>query len=551
MQRHTPGRRRENPIERTGRDGCGKAAVAMALRACGAITLALGGAIALMPVQAYAASLEDAQVLFRKGEYFKAARYAFAAGQERPAAKGESDAWVTASLVRAGLHQSASYFFIRTLQSGNKAAIRRVLPYTQELLVQVGADLLRKYLIRHTTYEDYDAVNRSAYLYALGKDALIGGKADRAVGYLSGMSTRSPLWPFALQLRGSAQALMGKTREALADFRSCEQRADDYARARQNTASGDRARAALEDRQGLRESEDLRARCVADQGRVLYEIGRFEDADFDYDRIPKKSFVWTDVLFEQAWNAFARQEYNRTLGKLVTYKSPALSFVFNSEVDVLRAQSFLMLCLYSDANQAINEFHAKYTKVGEDVKRFVERNDDNLAAFYGLGSEALRGPLHSRNDLYRLANRFVRGPYFQNLVASDRAIARERRQIQSLARAQDIGAGTGGGFPGFLDQVLKVRDKQITSLGGAFVKNSLMDYHSILISDFEKMAFIKLEMLSRAKDQLLNRATQDARARGNREPGRKDYQYRWGFNGEFWNDELGDYVFGLESECRS
>ena len=37
--------------------------------------------------------------------------------------------------------------------------------------------------------------------------------------------------------------------------------------------------------------------------------------------------------------------------------------------------------------------------------------------------------------------------------------------------------------------------------------------------------------------------------RGRSDVPRRDYQYFWSFNGEFWNDELGDYVFGLESEC--
>jgi hypothetical protein len=90
-------------------------------------------------------------------------------------------------------------------------------------------------------------------------------------------------------------------------------------------------------------------------------------------------------------------------------------------------------------------------------------------------------------------------------------------------------------------------------LGGAFVKNSLMDYHAQLIADFDKMAFIKLEMLKQAKDALIYKNVQSKngkRERGDVEPSRRDYQYYWSFNGEFWNDELGDYVFGLESQCR-
>jgi hypothetical protein len=512
-----------------------------------ALAVAALVATASAPAQATgdgAQTLRDAHALHASGQYFKAARYAFAAGEMDPSLSADADAQVTLSLVRANMENAASYFFVRTLQSGNKAAIRRVLSETQSLLLRVGGDLLRKYLIRHTTYEDYDAINRSAYLYSLGKEALLSGREEQAIGYLSGISGSSPLWAQGLQLRGSAFAIQGKTQQAINDFRACQDRA-------QGVDSGDSLRA----RQSAREAEDLKARCQAGEARTLYQMERFDEADQVYDRIAKRSLVWPDILFEQAWNAFGRHEYNRSLGKLVSYKSPALSFVFNTEVDVLRAQSYLALCLYNDANDVINEFNGKYTRVGEAVKEFVESNASDLGAFYRLGKEALQGSLYTKNDVHRMANRFIRGPYFQNLVSAERGLAMEAsaaRQFSAQLRGADNTPGNG--FQGFLDQVLAWRLKTIRQLGGAFVKNSLMDYHATLISDFEKMAFIKLEMLKQAKDKLIykNSTTLSKggeRGRGNVEPSRRDYQYYWSFNGEFWNDELGDYVFGLESEC--
>ncbi|MGK5085671.1 hypothetical protein WDW37_20475 [Bdellovibrionota bacterium FG-1] len=480
--------------------------------------------------------LSESRGFFANGQYFKAARYAFAAGEADASIAGDADAQVTLSLVRANLRNAASYFFIRTLQSGNKAAIRRVLSETQDLFLYVGGDLLRKYLVRHTSYEDYDALNLGAYLYSLAKDALLSDHEDQAVGYLSAISNSSPLWPFALQLRGTAFAILQKPLQALEDFRRCQSDTGLITQSR-------------------READDLHARCQAGEARTLYEMERFDDADQAYDRIAKRSLVWPDILFEQAWNAFGRREYNRTLGKLVSYKSPALSFVFNTEADVLRAQAFLGLCLYKDANDVIDEFNGKYVKVGEAVKEFVENNSSDLPAFYKLGKEALLSSLYSKNAVYRMTDRFVRGPYFQGMVAAERSVGMESAAIRQFSIMQPgVEHSAGRGFPGFLDQVLSWRLKTIRMLGGAFVKNSLMDYHSQLIADFEKMAFIKLEMLKQAKDRLIYKNTSSnvapGRARGNIEPSRRDYQYYWSFNGEFWNDELGDYVFGLESECR-
>ena len=83
------------------------------------------------------------------------------------------------------------------------------------------------------------------------------------------------------------------------------------------------------------------------------------------------------------------------------------------------------------------------------------------------------------------------------------------------------------------------------------MKNSLLDHHSALILDFEKISLIKLEMLNRLKSRLLENRKEfsEERSRGNQRPNRQDDQYSWSFNGEFWSDELGDYVFGLESQC--
>ena len=493
--------------------------------------------------------LREAADLYHSQSYFMAARYSFAALETDPSLKADAYAWITLGLVHAGLPHAASYFFIRTLQTEKKSAIHSVLSQTQALLMTVGADILRKYLIRYTTYDDYDLQNRSAYLYALSKDALLSGDTSRAIDYLNGIDSRNPIFPFALQLKGTALAILGRDREAIESFEECSQTAGRIVRDDQKNP--------IRLRHRKLEADDLTARCIAGKARTLYEKDEFFEADRTYDSIPKKSLIWTDILFEQGWNSFARQEYNRSLGKLVSYKSPALSFVFNPEIDVLRAQSFLALCLYSDANEVVNEFNSKYNSPGIEIKRFMENNRNSLPEFYELGKNVLHTSVYTRNSMYRVVNRFIRGAYFQSLVEDELEVNKERETIDRFDRDGSIGRSRNPkGFSGFLVQVLNWRMKSIQLFGGAFVKNSLLDYHTSLIEDFEKMAFIKLEMLKRAKDVLIHkenstRIASGDRNRGNVQPSRRDDQYQWSFNGEFWNDELGDYVFGLKSECKS
>ena len=495
-------------------------------------------------------AIRDARQLYESGQYFKAARYAFDAVDGNPNLESEAYSWTTLGLVKAGLHHSASYFFIRTLQSGDRASIRRVLTQTHEMIERVGPDLLRKYLLQYTTEDDYSGVNRNAFAFAMGKAALLESDERRAIALLNGVSRESFLYPWAMQLRGTARALTGDTESALRDFRTCVSEAPD---APATVGRSGRKMSDAAARAQARQGEDLKARCQASVARTLYQAGRFEEADREWDRIPKASFVWTDILFEQAWNAFAQAEYNRTLGRLVTYKAPALQFVYNSEVDVLRAQTFLMLCLYDDTDKTIQEFDKRYLPLGHRLKQFLQENASRLDPFYQAGKQALESPLHTKDELNRVINRFARGPYFQSLVASEGSIQAETSAIRQFDSTQPgVSHNQREGFPGFLRQVLQWRLKSIRQLGGAFVKNSLLDHHAALISDFEKMNFIKIEMLGRAKDKLLyGKSPAEGRQRGQIIPRAKQHQYYWGFNGEFWNDELGDYVFGLESQCSS
>jgi hypothetical protein len=476
--------------------------------------------------------LAEAQQLYSAKQYFKAARYAFAAIDENPARRPEAHAWVALSLIEAGLEQSASYFFIQTLVGGDRTSIRRVLPKADRMLRAVGPDLLNPYLLKNTSAEDYDSRSRATYHYIAARDALLSGDEKKAAGFLASVSPEAKAAAEMFQLRATIHTQNNRLGAAFEDFGACEKAAG-----RKNSET--------------QPQEDLRNRCIAGQARILYEQEKFDEADRVYDRISKQSIVWTEILFEQAWNSYRRNEFNRTLGKLVSYKSPALSFVYNPEVEVLRAQTYLALCLYPDADRVVDEFNKTHAELGVQVKDLLGKSERRLSSLYDAGKLAAAQPLTSAKPLNRLMNRFVRSPSFHRWMQSERDLTVELQNIRAFASNQPgVAVEKGKGFPDFLQQILNFRLKAVRALGGALVKNSLLDYHSELISNYEKMSFIKLEMLRRFKEKLMTRKSVDEeRARGNVVPTRRDDQFYWSFNGEFWNDELGDYVFGLESEC--
>lgn len=498
------------------------------------------------------ASFTDVKRAYDTGQYFSAARMAFndANHAGNNAEKAMAYAWTAESLVKAGLDQSALYFFFRTIQLQDRTASRKALELAPLLIERTGPDLMRKFLTKYTHLDDYSPRAKNAYFISFAKEKLLKGDYSGAITNASQVQSNHPLYPVALQLKAAAETMLNQSAAAIRDFAECAKRAEQ----RNDEDEGEIAGSLQAKWNSLKENSarDLKARCIAGQARVLYETGKFDDADRMYDQIPKASFVWTDTLFEHAWNSYARDEFNRTLGKLVSYKSPALQFSFNTEVDVLMAQSYMALCIYPDASRIIEDFTKTYGGVAKEVKNFVDANPSDLRPYYNLGKEALAQKLHTDRKLYRFMNRFVRSPYFEALSLSEARVAAEKVAIQRLDSSRpETSTGMSAGFPGFLNLVLDWRVRSIELLGGIFVKNSMIDYHQVLISDFEKMQFMKIDLLSHMKQKLMEPelATSMERNRGNRIPVRRNDQLLWTFNGEFWNDEIGDYVFALESEC--
>lgn len=492
----------------------------------GSLSLATQPAAAGADAQA---RYQRGQQLYDDGDYLKASRYFFSVYTD-PSGwgdRGEVLGLITDSLVKGNYPQTASYFFIKALQSGSRVGVRRALRSMPRILDAVGGDVLKSYVLAHTREDDYEGETRDHFFYFIGKDKLLKGDATGALDALKKVSGGSSVGPAAAQLRGTAHAILGQPQQAVEWFRNCERSAG-------RLRGGD--------------SDDLEHRCLAGRARSLYQMGRHDDAEEVYDDIPKKSFVWTDILFEQAWNSYAKGDYNRALGKLVTYRSPHLKFVFNPETDVLRAQSFLALCLYDDANKTINDFNETYQAVGRRLKEELQRNSSNYGHLFAMGKDAYRSKLHGGDMMRRALNRSVRGPHFAAMLRMESAAMNEAARLRAAM-------GDRGGYPDFLAKVAGWRVKTVRLLGGIFVRNSMVDLYGELLANLDKMSFIKSEMLSQMKGRVERRnqltADEDGKMkRGSSGFDRKDYQYYWGFNGEFWNDELGDYVFALESECR-
>ncbi len=365
--------------------------------------------------------------------------------------------------------------------------------------------------------------------YILAKKYFRVGKYNKALKALNGTIPKDhPSKPFALLLEGSIFSITNKTELAVAAYKNCIRETK-----RQMNQTKNKNR--------LRQLSVNRDYCIVGVARTEFHGRKYDEATLSYLDLSKDSYVWPEVLFEEAWNSFYQRDYNRTLGKLVTYNAPIMNFVFNPEIEVLKALTYMELCLFDDARKVVDDYYRKYQEDTLAVKKYLSKYGKNYKYFYLLAKSVKNGKKPGNKLLNKLMNSILNDAAFIELIDSFNVGRDEIERVKALSNAKMRKVFTSN----LRESLLLQRD-----LIGAYVRKSLhlnMDY---LDKSFEGMTYIKLEVLGRRKEQLYFASNDVNRSRGDiRYLKRNDKQYFWTFNGEFWADELGDYVFSLKSEC--
>ena len=416
------------------------------------------------------------------------------------------------------------------------------VPYLKEYLSRGGSgsklfDKLLDEVISNVGVRQFEVLPRSILQrsnaptihYLLAKKAFRVGDYAGTLRQLNGtIPADHPTKPFALFLEASAFSITKKHKSAVASYKRCVSVSKSMMRS-------------YETENRLRQLAINRDYCLVGIARTQFAAQAFEAAQSSYLDLSKDSFIWPEILFEEAWNSFYQRDFNRTLGKLVTYKAPVLDYSFNPEVEVLKALTYMELCLWTDTQKVVNGFYQSYQKDYLLAKKFMRRNGKNYKYYYLLGKSLENGKASGN----QLINRLTRS------VVKDAAY-RELREYFNLGKREiEILKGLPAGkmrkvFTQNLREALVLQ----RDLVGAYLRKGIQLHLDQMEKAFEGMSYIKLEVLSKRKDQIYDVDSLDDRERGDiKYLTRTEKQYFWTFNGEFWADELGDYVFSLKSEC--
>ena len=364
--------------------------------------------------------------------------------------------------------------------------------------------------------------------YILAKKYFRKSQFQKALNELNGsIPTNHPSKAFALFLEGSIFSMNKKYSSAIKAYDACISKSQ---------TTNDRGNANRK-----RQISINRDYCIVGKARAHFSQGKYEEANLDYLDLTKSSHIWPEILFEEAWNSFYMRDYNRTLGKLVTYNSPFLTFIFNPEIDVLRSLTYMELCLWPDTLKVVDNFYKENEGAHRQVESFLKKHGKDYKYFYLLAKSKLQGKESGNRLLNRMLSSITRDPTYREMFDFFHTGKDEFEVINKLPKSR-------------MKNILKLNLKEALllqrNLLGAYVRKQLhLGWHQVQ-KTFLDMSYIKLEVLARRKESLYSPETSMNRGRGDiKNLTRTDKQYFWNFNGEFWADELGDYVFSLKSEC--
>ena len=119
-------------------------------------------------------------------------------------------------------------------------------------------------------------------------------------------------------------------------------------------------------------------------GRILFEMGKYDEAIDRYQEIPRESEYFVDSLFEIAWAQVKKGQFERAKGAadILLLVSPESTLA--PEAQILQAHLLLKLQRYAEASETYDSVISTYRPVRDELDSLLTVNQDPVAYFDNL-----------------------------------------------------------------------------------------------------------------------------------------------------------------------
>ncbi|HYZ89507.1 MAG TPA: tetratricopeptide repeat protein, partial [Myxococcales bacterium] len=435
-----------------------------------------------------------------------AAAAAPAAGAPDDARRSEAEYALARSLVARGLPVSASIYYTRIASRGpSDPFYARALQGELEI-----ADRVDDFALPAPARADLlDALSPQAagrVAYALAASAFRAGRFDEASALVQRVPKENPSYPRAQYLAGVV-AERSDPEKALRTFRALAQL----------------------DTEGSADLTEVKQLAQLGIARTLYGTRRYAEAATAYEAVPRFSRHWDEALFEGAYADLRLGDPGAALGKLHALRAPQLRDAFAPESENLAAIIYHRNCLWPQVREALSWFQQRYEPMRDGIKALLGRKPS---------SEQLVAAVESGDALPpAVRNRLRRDERLDAALAGLRRIADEQAQV--------------AGDPQ-LTQLLSSYRAEAAARAAKRIADRLFELVRVVdaldgeneIVNFETTKGEKefLEESFDAKAQLATQTLHRPKVSGSGE------EY-WQFEGEYWQDEIGNYRYTLKNAC--
>lgn len=482
---------------------------------------------------AYGANLQGAQGLFRSGNYLGAARAYFdVMNSSGGDARAKAEFGLAQSLKAAGLPYSASFFYGRIVSKGARNDLFRP---ALESLSDINAKIpLGRANIAGLFRAKFDPLSippsaQGFYFYHRGLELFESNptqKANllRAKSDLDRVPGSSPYYSLAQFYLGIIHSTQKNPELAVSAFKRAQSRST---------------------------SRGVRELSTMNLARSYYELKSYRKAFEQYSRIPRDSDLWLQTLLEGAWAFFMIQKHNNTLGNIHTLHSPFFKDRFYPESYILQAITYLRLCRFESAKDSLKLFGKNYKNKFLDLNKLLKTYRRQYAGFYDVIAKYRNTKrVQDFSEAAEIADSVSRSDAFKEGQQVVRALDRERSILRS--RASRLGEGMVTVLRKALAD-LRLATAERTGQQGFDLAVQLFRYLQDLSN---QVRLINMELLSGQTDALRSEYQGESFGSDSSEwgEGMKELDLKrqlefWPFEQEYWEDELGAYVYNIDSRC--
>ncbi|MCB0308320.1 MAG: hypothetical protein KDD48_03030 [Bdellovibrionales bacterium] len=283
-------------------------------------------------------------------------------------------------------------------------------------------------------------------------------------------------------------------------------------------------------------------------GRLFYELKSYPLSIVNYKKVGRNGNAFPQALYESSWALFKIHKFNEALAVLHSVNSPFFEQIHFLKSYLLKGAIFLELCHYDDAVRSLSEAEKDFLLVGRQIDRFSQEAQTPKRYYQLISSKSRRAKGVWDYKYFELFELVSANPDFRAAHLYILELQSEQQRLNEIKspRAKLIG------------NLIKQRELEVINKASYLAGQKLKLTRELVQDFFQLKDILRYEIVSSERKILQTRSlrlappvlTDAELIKPKFTESLRESLIWWDYEGEFWKDELGYYLYGLKSLCK-